>query len=120
MSLTKQEIFTKAYAGLKSQGFERSTGGRRGACMYRGENGMKCAVGWPIPDDKYDPTIEGTSACDMVVINGLEDHFDIWTDSSNYDFIINLQECHDKGKTPAMMERNLRHFAKLHELKIED
>lgn len=28
-------------------------------CRYRGEDGMMCAVGCLIPDDKYDPEMEG-------------------------------------------------------------
>lgn len=28
-------------------------------CLYRGPDGLKCAAGWLIPDDEYDPEIEG-------------------------------------------------------------
>ena len=56
----KQEAFNAAWLGLKSQGFERSADG--GLCMYRGPNGLKCALGWCIPDYMYAPEMEGCSA----------------------------------------------------------
>ena len=28
------------------------------ACALRGDNGMKCAIGWLIPDDVYTPDLE--------------------------------------------------------------
>lgn len=31
-------------------------------CAYRGVGGLKCAVGCLIPDERYDPTLEGFSA----------------------------------------------------------
>jgi hypothetical protein len=29
------------------------------ACRYRGDNGMSCAIGCLLPDEMYDPLIEG-------------------------------------------------------------
>lgn len=31
-------------------------------CAYRGEGGLRCAVGFIIPDELYNPNIEGSSA----------------------------------------------------------
>jgi hypothetical protein len=68
---TAQEVFDKVATHLLAQGkrsllfldHEPETGGkiRREVCAYRGADGTKCAVGCLIPDEKYDPLIEGTS-----------------------------------------------------------
>lgn len=34
-------------------------------CLYRGPEGTKCAVGCLIPDELYDPNIEGLSVSDI-------------------------------------------------------
>ncbi len=31
------------------------------SCRYRGDDGLKCAIGCLIPDDQYDPTLEGNA-----------------------------------------------------------
>lgn len=33
-------------------------------CLYRGPNGKKCAIGRHIPDEEYDPEMEGKGVCD--------------------------------------------------------
>ena len=55
--MTEQEIFDTVLAHLREQG-EASTN-RSGECRYRGEGGTSCAVGCLIPDELYDPMIEG-------------------------------------------------------------
>lgn len=105
---TRQEIFDKAWTGLESQGFLQSK--EPGRCMYRGFGGRRCAVGWCIPDEKYDPGFEGrgptTEICEAV---GLPDALG---------FLTNLQKTHDEGYTPKGMEQNLRRFAREHNLII--
>lgn len=50
MSL-KQELFDRISKHLLKQN-ERSAEHIGGACRYRGDNGLKCAVGAIIPDKK--------------------------------------------------------------------
>lgn len=55
--MTPQEVFDKVAKHLltqkaKSQATDNDT------CMYRGENGLKCAVGVLIEDDEYSPRME--------------------------------------------------------------
>lgn len=38
-------------------------------CKYRGPNGLKCAIGCLIPDEKYIPAMEGLSS-NHVIIQG--------------------------------------------------
>lgn len=39
-----------------------------GTCVYKNEQGLKCAAGCLIPDEKYHPKIEGTKWCKLVGI----------------------------------------------------
>lgn len=76
--MNNQEIFDIAVRHLQHQK-ERSMGAfpdGTPCCMYRGNNGMMCAVGALIPDNVYDPAIEYTSADSLYdyIIN--EEHFE--------------------------------------------
>ena len=56
----KQEIFNDIWAKAYAQKFEPSfSESEKGLCAYRGANGQRCNVGHLIPDDRYDPKIEG-------------------------------------------------------------
>jgi hypothetical protein len=55
-----QMIYDTVKNGITSQGgysFDSSTDPGVN-CMYRDGKGNKCAAGWLIPDDKYDPEFE--------------------------------------------------------------
>lgn len=54
--MTRQEMFDTAVRGVISQGAPSVD--RFGGCLYRGPNGLRCAAGWLIPDDKYSPELE--------------------------------------------------------------
>lgn len=51
-------------------------GAKRAECAYRGDNGARCAIGACIPDDQYQPWIEGLSSSDPAVLMraGIPDH----------------------------------------------
>ena len=55
--MTEQEIFDTVLAHLREQGEAATSAG--GSCRYRGANGTACAIGCLIPDELYDPMIEG-------------------------------------------------------------
>ena len=55
--MTGQEIFDTVLAHLRKQG--RASRTIAGGCRYRGPDGTACAVGCLIPDELYDPMIEG-------------------------------------------------------------
>ncbi|MGG7519432.1 hypothetical protein ACQ3G6_16250, partial [Allorhizobium undicola] len=57
---TRQEIFDVVYRGLQEQGFRRSENNYR--CAYRSSEGLKCAVGQLIPDERYSADLEGKAA----------------------------------------------------------
>jgi hypothetical protein len=57
---TPQAVFNKVAKHLLKQK-ERSVGSLNGRdrCLYRGPNGLKCAVGCLIPNKMYSPDMEG-------------------------------------------------------------
>ena len=54
-----QTIFNRVAAHLLAQGRPSLSAIRRGACAYRGEDGLRCAVGCLIDDARYSETLEG-------------------------------------------------------------
>lgn len=40
---------------------ERSVSYMRGGCRYRGDNNMRCAIGWLISDEEYNPNMESST-----------------------------------------------------------
>lgn len=60
--MDNQELFDRVKTHLLKQ-MKKSDGERFDTaeigCLYRTEDGLKCAIGCLIPDDKYDPIIEG-------------------------------------------------------------
>lgn len=74
--ISKQETFDTVCKALIAQGKPavavNGYGGR--ACRYRTEDGCKCAAGHLIPDDKYNPALEGYSLGDNRVAEAIGDH----------------------------------------------
>lgn len=62
--LTQQDIFNTVYVHLliqnKASAEDPATVAGVGSCLYRGPNGLKCAVGAVITDEEYTPKMEGT------------------------------------------------------------
>ncbi|TPL42591.1 hypothetical protein [Mesorhizobium sp. B2-4-5] len=48
-----QQTFNTTYLGLQAQGWQRSYSETEMACLYRGPNGRKCAIGHLIDDGDY-------------------------------------------------------------------
>jgi hypothetical protein len=84
---THQETFDIVYNAILKQGcfsYDLAEG-----CLYRGPNGVKCAAGHLIPDDKYDPKMEGIDAHLGIVKTILvKEDYDI-------EFVRQLQVIHD-------------------------
>ena len=91
LSNMRRDIFTKVYVALRKQG--RSSIDEEGSCQYRGSNNTRCAAGWLLPDDQWEPGIEGLSVDESSVWKrfGLPDQLK--------DFIRALQRAHDAGYT---------------------
>lgn len=97
--MNKQETFTKVANHLLKQ-WARSVG-LRGACKYRGKDGLMCAIGCLIPRSKYQPALEGKSVNSSIVrralmLNPYEDK----PDPEGYfhnQWLSDLQTIHDSG-----------------------
>jgi len=107
--MNRQEIFDKISKHLLTQNL-RSANGRR--CYYRSPEGLKCALGALIPDEKYDQKLEGQSAYSVEVLKaiGLGK-----TSREDKDFLRKLQEIHDHSE-PDEWAWRLRMFAERYNL----
>jgi hypothetical protein len=110
---TRQEIFDIAWNGAKGQNFKRSVfENDPDTCAYRGAHGRKCHIGHLIPDDRYEPRFEvlGCRVHTILHAAGIS--------QDDADFARSLQIGHDEAKTAGGVERNLRAFAREHDLTI--
>jgi hypothetical protein len=68
-------------------------------CAYRGENGLKCAIGALIKDEFYQPSLENQTPASNQVQNALKasgiEVGEDFTAESNYWFLQELQMVHD-------------------------
>ena len=63
---SSQEVFDYILDGIRKQGGPSiKSDGLSSACMYRGDNGRKCAVGLCIPDELYIPAMEGLTLTEL-------------------------------------------------------
>lgn len=87
--MTPQEIFDTAVIGIIKQ--KGRSVDDNGICLYRGDNGMKCAVGQVLPDKFYDPEMEHKS------VNALIREFSTIPAyiSNNAELLSTLQQAHD-------------------------
>lgn len=69
--MTEQEIFDTVLTHLREQGKAAATDD--GDCKYRGTRGTACAVGCLIPDELYNPLIEGLSV-DQIFKAAMPEH----------------------------------------------
>ena len=87
-----QEIFDYVTPLLFAQG-ERSMLEGGTTCAYRGEHGMRCVIGFIIPDDLYTPALEGNGALGEEITNVLSTV--LTTDDDLCVFLSDLQDVHD-------------------------
>lgn len=118
--LNRQKAFNTAYHGLAAQGFQRSLSARDD-CAYRGDNGLRCALGYMIPDHIYDRKIEGVGAARLPIevyqFLGAEKSSGMLL-SEDQNFLCSLQDTHDLGFTPENMKERLEEFARCYSLTI--
>jgi hypothetical protein len=100
----KRKTFEVVKTHLLSQG-ARSTHPETIACAYRGEGGLKCAIGILIPDDKYNPEWD-----ELIIAIGtdnyryhVEDLLNVIREAGytrDEDFLAKLQSIHDTARYP--------------------
>lgn len=108
----KQAVFNKVVAHLHAQG-TRSCDDRKHFCVYRGANGMKCAVGALIPDEHYNPKAEGAPVSALLHPSRYDDVSQEQQEAlrgmlersgfskEDYPFLLALQKPHDNADNGA-------------------
>ena len=102
--MTNQEMFDKAWNGLKSQRFKRCIGDG-GQCVYNDGNGRHCAWGW-VDESLGDENcyVEDLARNGIGIAGTLS--------ASQLDFVVRLQICHDNAYDEFDMQNRLRNLAK--------
>jgi hypothetical protein len=59
-----QQSYDYIVRSLRQQG-RKSADAQSGECMYRGPDGLKCAAGHVIPEDKYEARFEGKTVLEQ-------------------------------------------------------
>jgi hypothetical protein len=108
----EQEAFDKVWRHFVTDGAPPSILiGKSVRCRYRGDGGAKCAVGVLIPDEEYEPGMEGHSATELLY-DGVAS-----LDGMSELFLIGIQGAHDIAATDTFgpfwekIERKLRDVA---------
>ncbi len=96
--MDRQKAYDTAKAGLLAQ--NRKSSDERGFCRLRGFDGTKCAIGFMIPDDMYDPGWEGGTVDEVLFKRGqsgltLADVLGV--NDSDVGFLAELQSIHDNS-----------------------
>ena len=106
---TAQEVFDQVAKHLLKQG-TRSIDKANGVCVYRSDDGDKCAAGCLISKSEYRKKYEGASWKEMIRTHGLT--------TSHSDLISGLQKIHD-NTNPTTWLTDLKHLAAEYDLSIE-
>jgi hypothetical protein len=90
-TLTYQQIFDRAWTHIVAQG--KRAVNDEGSCLYRGENGLRCAIGALITDEAYTKDIEN-----LTVLNIPKEvlrQSNLPTSIGGCRFLAEIQGCHD-------------------------
>lgn len=94
--LTKQAIFNKAVNGLLKQ---KAPAIIKDRCVFKTADGLKCAIGFAIPDERYKKSFEGQEAWRVLANIGVinPDNFTKAQFISWTNFLQSLQDAHDNS-----------------------
>ena len=110
--LNKQEMFSRAVTGLRSQGFRQCLDDHPESPepVYAHTDGRRCAWGWV--DRSLTPNHDSTFFVDELHA-GIAPRMTM----DELEFARELQWCHDDSRTPAAMERRLRRLGEREKLR---
>lgn len=97
-------VAKKAYEAVIAQG--EASVDTNNKCRYRGPNGLKCAAGHAIPDEVYDPWMEGLGVDEVIK------QFDLDFSPKERDELYKLQAAHDSASY------NKDNFVELFKLRV--
>ena len=101
--MKKKQVFKTVAIHLLKQN-EVSTGWDGNQCMYRSDEGISCAIGTLIDDDKYYEDLEGKAADAVEVIQVIEKSLDTKLTKSDRDLLCKLQNIHDYASVESWYE----------------
>lgn len=95
---TQQQMFDKMITGLASQGFKQSLD-KAGKCVYRGDAGMKCALGYLIDDEHFTKDCESVRSSYVAALS----KSGISTKTEMSAFLNRSRVIHDENENPLDM-----------------
>jgi hypothetical protein len=96
MTMAYQKAIDIAVPALLKQGARSMDYTVIGLCAYRGFDGKKCAVGWLMTDENYDPAFDG---CDGRGWNDVLETIGVPIEHQlDNGFYNKFQKCHDKAR----------------------
>jgi len=118
---SSQEVFDKVVSHLRAQN-AKSTINSGVGCAYRGENCRKCAIGCLIPDEEYNPKMEGKPLWDLLRLDH-QSSLGLFPENSktnemlreHFSMLDNMQWVHDMEPI-RNWENEFKKVAKLHSL----
>lgn len=114
--MKRQDIFDKVYKHLLNQGTKSIDDD--GKCLYRDEDGMRCAIGCLIDDKNYNINIENKNIYSTLVKNAIKkSNKGIRLNIKTVSMLGMLQDIHDEDN-PENWAGLLRSLAKTCRLKI--
>lgn len=97
MSAVHLEVAKEVYAKLWEQnGRSLSDNGHR--CLYRSSDGLKCAVGFLVPDELYDPKMEDLALGEIFDEHAAGEYLKRKYPGLEYEFLFKLQRVHDEAR----------------------
>jgi hypothetical protein len=108
--LSKQEMFNRAYLGLRSQGFVRCVN-KEGYCRYS-DNGKHCSWGW------VDQNLDENRTGSVYNLNRMHIGEASLLDDEHLKFANDLQNAHDHADEPNIMKSDLHSLAITYNLKV--
>jgi hypothetical protein len=119
---TLQESFDTVVTHLLTQNARSwlDTVGTEGGCAYRGENGMKCAVGCLIDDKEYSPDLENLNSYASPVQYAISrSGYLSENDDRGVALVYGALQCVHDTKEPKDWEKELKRVAKAYKLKFK-
>lgn len=115
----QQEIFDISAKHLLTQNARSNDLSGKG-CYYRGVNGLMCAIGCFIPDDKYHISMEGTvEYLIQMVEKGRFDLDKTVFNSYNEELMYDLQKVHDSVRDTTQWPSKLKTVAERYKLEYK-
>jgi len=104
---TMKQVFDFIVAKILAQGRPSQ---KNYSCVYRGENNLRCAAGWVLPDEDYDPSINGAAISSDFFQYTVTAHW-LKRGSPYYRLIRALQADHDEASLTTEFIKNFVNLA---------